>query len=432
MSARPPQTPLPSPRAAPAPPPAAPGERATDPGRKTYRHGTHRTQTPAQTIERVRPLMPALGITRIANVTGLDVVGVPVVMICRPNARSIAVAQGKGIDLEAAKASGLMEAVEAWHAEHITLALRYASQRELGEAVLVEGLPRPPGSPFHTDLPLLWVAGREWMSGAELWTPYETVHANYTLPAAPGSGCFLASTNGLAAGNHPLEAIAHGALEVIERDATTLWHRLPAAGRARSRLVAESVDDPLCRSVLDRLAQADIDSAIWETTTDVGIASFFCLLAERGDARPTSARPAAGAGCHTDRSVALLRALTEAVQVRATYIAGARDDLDAREYAASSHAVRLRSARRAIASHRPVRRFGDVPNHVAPTFAAELEWIGGRLRAVGIERMVVVELTRPEFGLPVVRVLIPGLEGPDDHGAGYVPGRRARAARWLQ
>ena len=64
--------------------------------------------------------MPTMGITRIANITGLDRLGIPVVMVCRPNSRSIAVSQGKGLTLDAAKASGLMESVETFHAESIT------------------------------------------------------------------------------------------------------------------------------------------------------------------------------------------------------------------------------------------------------------------------------------------------------------------------
>ena len=63
----------------------------------------------------------AFGITRIANLTGLDRTGVPVVIVCRPNARSSAVFNGKGVDVAAAEASGLMEAVETWHAENVRL-----------------------------------------------------------------------------------------------------------------------------------------------------------------------------------------------------------------------------------------------------------------------------------------------------------------------
>ena len=74
-------------------------------GVKAYRHGTHRTVDPASTLARVQPYLAHTGITRIANVTGLDRIGVPVVMVCRPNSRSLAVSQGKGLTLDAAKAS---------------------------------------------------------------------------------------------------------------------------------------------------------------------------------------------------------------------------------------------------------------------------------------------------------------------------------------
>src|SRR5438876_5307195 len=98
---------------------------------KGHRQGTHRLVPPAQTLERVKPLMPVLGITRIANITGLDAIGIPVTMVCRPNARSLAVSQGKGLDLVAAKVSGLMESIEAYHAETITLPLKIATYEEL-------------------------------------------------------------------------------------------------------------------------------------------------------------------------------------------------------------------------------------------------------------------------------------------------------------
>ena len=84
----------------------------TDHVPKAFRRGTHRAVAPAETVARVRPFLAAMGITRVANVTGLDHVGIPVVMVCRPNSWSLAVSQGEGLDLAAAEASGLMEAIE--------------------------------------------------------------------------------------------------------------------------------------------------------------------------------------------------------------------------------------------------------------------------------------------------------------------------------
>ena len=72
---------------------------------KTYTRGTHRTIPPGETLARLQPLLPQLGITRLANVSGLDTIGIPVVMSVRPLSRSLSVSQGKGLDLDSAKVS---------------------------------------------------------------------------------------------------------------------------------------------------------------------------------------------------------------------------------------------------------------------------------------------------------------------------------------
>src|SRR5690242_4196641 len=121
---------------------------------KHYRSGTHRMVAPIDTFERVRRFMPVMGITRIANVTGLDSIGIPVVSVYRPNARSLSVFQGKGLDLIAAKTSGLMEAIEAYHAERILLPLKLASYEDLRYShtvVDVWQLAHSPNTPFHAN-----------------------------------------------------------------------------------------------------------------------------------------------------------------------------------------------------------------------------------------------------------------------------------------
>jgi len=120
--------------------------------------------SPRETIARLRPLIPRMGITRVANVTGLDRIGIPVVTVCRPNARSLAVSQGKGVDLDAATVSGLMEAAELYHAEHVELPLKLGSQAELQSShrfVDIDRLPHVAGGRFHRDLVTLWVEGRD-------------------------------------------------------------------------------------------------------------------------------------------------------------------------------------------------------------------------------------------------------------------------------
>lgn len=82
--------------------------------------------------------MPRMGITRLANITGLDRINLPVVVAIRPNSRSLATSQGKGDALEAAKASALLESIEIWHGERCAAALRYETydaMRSHGSAV---------------------------------------------------------------------------------------------------------------------------------------------------------------------------------------------------------------------------------------------------------------------------------------------------------
>lgn len=395
---------------------------------KNYRLGTHRTVHPSETLARAQPHLRAMGITRIANVTGLDRIGLPVVTVCRPNARSLAVSQGKGVELDAAKASAVMESIESHHAEHILAPLRSGSVEELAPHIPLadlSGLPRSQAGLFDPRKRMLWVAGRNWLDNATLWLPLETVSADYTLPLPPGSGCFAANTNGLASGNTLVEAVCHGLSELVERDAVTLW-KLQGEGPRRTTAVNnDSIDDPLCRYVLARFATAGVDVKVWEVTSDIGIAAF-CALAYGGD--DDWADPEFGAGCHPAREVALLRALTEAAQARVTFIAGSRDDLGAALYQPAARRQRQAYCRSQAATHAGERDFAQAPTLDSETIEMDMDWMASRLRSAGVEQVIVVDLTHEAFGIPVVRVVAPGLEGPHGHEQGdFVPGRRARA-----
>ncbi|HWX16536.1 MAG TPA: YcaO-like family protein [Chthoniobacterales bacterium] len=404
--------------------------RAFKSGRRTHkvlREGTHRSQNVEVTLRHVLRLAPIMGITRMANVTGLDSVGIPVVMVCRPNSRSVAVSQGKGIDLASARASGLMEAAELYHAETITLPLSLATYEQLRyqhNVVQVDELPRESGSRFQPNLRLLWCEGFDLLSGENVFVPYEMVHTNYTMPLPDGHGCFTASSNGLASGNQLVEAIGQAICEVIERDATTLWKLRGEEKLKDNRLDLESVDDRICREILGKFDRAGVCVAVWDITSDVGIAAFACFIVPRTDNTMWHCMVGTGYGCHPARQVALARALTEAAQARLTVISGGRDDFHRDAYDQWLDPDLVRAMRRRMTRSGPTRRFGDVPHRDGETLEDDVDWELKRLKKVGISRVVVVDLTKPELGLPVVRVIAPGLESI--LGRGYSPGRRGR------
>lgn len=396
------------------------------PDAKRYRGGTHRSMAPEETLARFLPLREKMGITRLANVTGLDVLGIPVYMACRPLSRSIAVSQGKGTTKAEAKVSALMEAAESYHAERITQPLILASLLELQQdrAVIgIKGLPRSCLGDFDPRRPILWIEGRDLVTGCALWLPFELVSTNYTLPQPPGSFAFAANTNGLASGNLLSEAIVHGLCELIERDAMALWRLGAEAARARTAVHLESIEAAAARNLLDCFAGGGVVVGLWEVTSDVGVPAFCCVALDPDN---SGTEPELGAGCHPDREIALLRALSEAAQSRTTRIAGSRDDFAPESYGQAARTAR-QAAARAWLEAAPTRDFEAAPSIAGDSIEEDLNRLLACLGRIGIEQVVSVDLSKAELGLPVARVVAPGLEGaypgPDSD---YVPGNRAR------
>lgn len=393
--------------------------------RKVLLEGSHRSQTLEATLRRALQFSPVMGITRVANVTGLDPVGIPVVMVCRPNSRSVAVSQGKGITLSSARASGLMEAIELYHAETITLPLQLATYEELRYNYIVadvDGCARPASSRFHANLRLLWCEGLDLLGRENVLVPYELVHTDYTIPFPPGHGCFAATSNGLASGNRLVEAVSHGICEVVERDATTLWKLRGEKRFEKNRVDLGTVNDPICRGVIDKLERAGLVVALWDITSDIRIATFTALVIPAADDTLWHSMVASGYGCHPSRQVALLRALTEAAQERLTVIAGSRDDFEHEAYDRFADKDMTRTVRDHVMAPADAVSFLEVPHLDAETLEEDVRWELKQLRSAGIRRVVVVDLSKPEFGFAVVRVIVPGLESV--FGRDFKAGRR--------
>lgn len=145
-------------------------------------------------------------------------------------------------------------------------------------------------------------------------------------------------------------------------------------------------------------------------TSDVGVPVFRCQIVDERDDAMRRGLGVEGAGCHPSREVALSRALTEAAQSRVTLIAGARDDFKPSDYVALRDPERSRRCREEVMDQSIARRFRDGPDWNSATFEADVGWELDRLRTAGVDRVVLVDLTRSDFQIPVVRIVIPGRE----------------------
>ena len=130
----------------------------------------------------------------------------------------------------------------------------------------------------------------------------------------------------------------------------------------------------------------------------------------------------------TDSSASLTcLCTTESAQTRLTYIAGIRDDLDPRDYTSAPATAIDEDLVIGALQDGHQRDFHSAPDFASDDLMEDVRAMLTRLRDAGLHEAIAVDLTRPEFGIPVLRVVIPGLEGDSSHHE-YCRGVRAQQA----
>jgi ribosomal protein S12 methylthiotransferase accessory factor YcaO len=380
--------------------------------------------------------MNTIGVTRLADVTGLDYVGIPVWSAVRPipDDSAISVQNGKGPTRTHARAGAMMEAIEHYCCERPPHELERASYRALcrkAAAVDPKSLILDPRADYADTLPLTWLRGTDLRSRAEVRVPACAVLK--PRHAVRGPQVFRGSTNGLASGNTIEEAVCHGLAEVIERDAWTLaivrGMLVPRirviAGAVRTGAachfshIQEADPDGGLFPIVDsgtlpdlplrlagKFAAAGIRVVIREITSDLGVPTFVAAGWEApGD--PVRSHFHCGLGTHPDARVAVTRALTELAQSRLTIFQGVREDIDK---VARLEGEVDRPAQSLWLSNGPVKSFAAIPTYRTRDILDDIRFMTGRLESAGLKQVIAVDLTRPEVGLPVVKVIVPGLE----------------------
>jgi ribosomal protein S12 methylthiotransferase accessory factor len=394
---------------------------------KVFTAGTHRADTPAATFDRIRPYLHGAGVTRIADVTGLDRVGVPTVLAIRPNASTIACSSGKGVTLEQARVSGAMEAFELHAAETAQLPAVRASYREIAgkfeHTPAVHDLPLSHHSVFGVNWPFQWYCGWDIMRQAEVPVPLAVVGMSRTSGLTDSVGCFQVTSNGLGAGNTFLEAVLSALYEVIERDAYAC-NNFAALHRGH---VIPQVSEGVVRSypaladVFDRCDRAGVRIQVQDCTADTAVPTYNAIAWDREESGVGIVH---GTGTHLDPEIAMLRAVTEALQARLNFIAGSRDDI----FRSAFRRWRGDRERLAGALEASVAESPEAPRRVSDatdTFEEDAARVLSRLSECRLRSAVVADLTPPELPVHVVRVVVPGLEGYVHYN--YSPGARAKA-----
>jgi ribosomal protein S12 methylthiotransferase accessory factor len=376
---------------------------------KGYRLGTHRLVEPEATLERITPLLEDMDITRLADITGLDRLGIPTFCAVRPTARLVQTANGKGLRPNDARVSALMEAIEVFHAENPMLPLTRASLAELradGRRVVdPSDLPDfGAAAYFHERHVTDWVEAEELHSGARWLVP-----ASAAYPVSPSLYAWW--TNGLASGNHIVEATLHAVYEVVERHVMALAVKPDesAMGLLRPRVtyfrLARITSEPV-QGLCERIERANLKLQLASVRTPGPLHTFWAILL---DPKPLALTTLVntGYGTHASPTVAAIRAITEAAQSRLSLIHASREDLA--EKAAFVDPERMR---RSHAFFDGIIGGGDwcfVKDHSCESLSADHDTLLPALASQGFDRIFRVDLTRAGFDIPVVKVIVPGM-----------------------
>ncbi len=380
------------------------------------------------------------------RIDGLDRTGVPVVQgnLALPDS-PMTTGHGYGFDPVEAEVGALGELCEEVHgtqwigrAETVVGSYETLVGRH-GECRVVDPLTLclPAGSDYAPDMPLAWVWGTRCPSGEAVLVPDEWV-ASHGYDLRKRAGLITPITNGLGAGLDVAHAVAHGVMELLQRDGNVVAYRALDQGVV---VELDAIGDPLVGSLIDHLRALGIDVTVKLASTEFGISNLYVVGDDHGDPAMPIQVTACGEAAHPDRERALRKALLEFCGSRARKAAthGTADQcrrvMSDAHVAAGVAAVRLEEEEpRALAAmvewleqdvaelrrrlqdsvfgERRTVRFSDLPTVSASSVLTAVDRLGllaERLSAAGMD-IIVVDCSPTGSPVRAVKVIVPFLE----------------------
>ncbi|HEX6686948.1 MAG TPA: TOMM precursor leader peptide-binding protein [Candidatus Limnocylindrales bacterium] len=400
--------------------------------------GGHRALTPEETFERYRHLVsPISGVVKeirrddrtpaMFNVFRSGPTALPGARSVRGLRAGLAMQNaGKGITSVHAETGALCEALErhcaTFHGDEETVEASYRSLQ--GEAI------HPDTCQLYHERQFAgrkqWNAGHETfqfvcdpfddnalMNWSAVWSLTQqrrrlmpTAMLYFGAPRKPGPVMVWSDSNGNAAGTSLEDAVLQGLLELVERDSVAIWWY----NRTRQPAVDLSAfGDPWIDDL--RATYAQMGREIWalDLTADLGVPVTAAVSRRLDQPREDIVF---GFGAHRDPAVALRRSLTELNQLcSAAFDAFAPDrhrmaSVDAKRWWESAT---IENQQYLLPDPgRPARRPGDYGYRPCDDIRDDVDILHAGLREVGLE-LLVLNQTRPDIGLPAVKVVVPGL-----------------------
>jgi thioglycine synthase len=376
--------------------------------------GSHRSAELEDTIDRALAKASVFGLKRLADLTDLDILRIPNYAAICPTINypdlegGFSVFSGKGLTKLHAKASALMEAVERYSARpdgRFTMRGSYRSLSRRYDVIHPSQFIVPGSLEYRDGDAIEWMAARSLVHRDRVLVPAGMAFCP-DIPTDPAIRPMRSSSNGLASGNTVEEATLHALYELIERDADVIS---TYSGRGTAVDLSE-IEDAALADIIDRFLRHNVELRVRRVTQDIPVHVFRAMAVDH-DVRIVDYING-GHGAHLDPHVALARAVTEASQSRVTVMAGIREDMPLHRKRLKSHDfLSLYNTNKGEFDHHDgVCTFDALPDMSRPTLQEDLQLVVELLVEAGIPDVYVVDLTRPELQIPVVRALVPMLE----------------------
>ena len=293
----------------------------------------------------------------------------------------------------------------------------------------------PAGSPYHPDMALVWVEVQRLATGERVLVPEEfvAIHPGQLQGRTP---LITPITNGQGAGLTRSQALAHGLLELVQRDGNGLQYRALDQGVVLDLEGAELSPD--VRELLERYQLAGVEVMAKLASTDFGLVNVYVVGRDLSEDSQPLMVTACGEAADPDRDRALRKALLEyaASRARKAFMHGPLSevariappeyldryvpqvDLSAEEPRALRAMVEwarmpasvLRELTACTLMNRRKVRFTDLPR--VPTVedpALRCDHVVRQLHAAGFD-ILVADLSPQGRAVHVVKALVPGLE----------------------
>ncbi len=362
---------------------------------------------PAETVKHILPLLPIAGIKAPEDITSEDNIGIPVFSIDRPDAPAGRNYNGKGATLEQAEASAVMEAMERYSAEkrdddEIAYGT-FAQASEVGLTVDPKDLILPLNVlDYYENAEIAWVKGYEMFRGVPTWVPACAVY----YPYIPDTDLqlFKYHTNGIAAGNTLEEAILHGLLELIERDA---WSLAEDHNIANADIIVDN--DSVPGKLIEHFTDQGIEIHLKDLTSDLGIPTIGAAADDTVTKDPELLT--IGVGTHLNPEIACIRAITEVAQSRTTHKYGKKINAKLQKITQDMGYEKIKAVNSMWYKDLEKKiNLNDIIDLATPYVLDDIEIILDRLMNHGFDQVIAIDLTRSDVNVPVVRMIVPGLE----------------------